>query len=170
MRKLTAAVFPQETRICTPLRSASRLGWPGCLSDMESFTQSLEARLVKSLAKRRVCVDRACDVLQPGAHFERKAESGRKFRNARAHGVDAKHEVVVGAGGDAHKAVLSPQGHGAAIGLEREQAGADLEAGHLGFVRGEPDGDDLRIREADGRDRDFVEGPSLAGAPLCGPP
>src|SRR5215218_9842590 len=70
------------------------------LSDMESFTQSFEARLVKGLAQRRVCVDRACDVLQPGAHFEREAESGRKLRNTRAHRVDTKHEMVIGAGGD----------------------------------------------------------------------
>src|SRR4051812_3282098 len=112
----------RTTRIGRPLRSTSRLGWPGCLSDMESFTQSFEARLVKGLAKRWMCVDRAGDVLQPSAHFEREAKSGRKFRNTRAHRMDAEYEMVVGAGGDAHKAVLRPQSHGAAIGQEREQA------------------------------------------------
>src|SRR3954447_14966850 len=127
-------------------------------SEMESFAQSYEARLVKGLAERRGRVDRACDVLQPGAHFEREPKGGRKFRNARAHGLDAEHQMVVGAGRHADEAVLRLQRHRAAVRLEGETADTDRVAGRPGLVRREPDGDDLRIREADSRDRGLVEG------------
>ena len=46
---------------------------------MQRLSEGPERRLLKGLAQGGMRVDRLCDILEPGAHFESQAERGRKF-------------------------------------------------------------------------------------------
>ena len=121
---------------------------------------------MEGFAQRRVGVDGERDVLEPRAHFERKRKGGRELRDAGADGMDAEHDMVVGARDDAHEALVVLQRHGPAVGAERKMADADLAMRGLGGVGREPHGDDLRVGEADRRNGDAIEGALLAGDDL----
>ena len=56
---------------------------------MQRVSQRRQRRFVEGLAHRGVSVDRQGHVFEPRAHFQRERKGGRKFRHARADGVDA---------------------------------------------------------------------------------
>ena len=78
-----------------------------------------------------------------------------------ADGLDAEHDMVVGARDDAHEAFVVLQRHGAAIGAEGKMADANFAMRGLGGVGREPHRDDLRIGEADRGNGDMIEGALL---------
>ena len=107
------------------------------------------------------------DVFQPRAHLQREAEGGRQFRHACADGLDAEHEVIVGA--RRRRARSRPRRRSVRArplaGRETCPTCTSWPAARGGVGR-EADGDDLRIGEADGGNRDGIEDAALAGDDL----
>ena len=101
---------------------------------------------------RRVGVDRAGDVLEPRAHFDRQRKGRRQFGDAGADGMDAEHDMVVGPRRDPDEPLVGLPGHRPAVGAEGEKARQNLAVRRLGRLGRQADGDDLRVGEADRRE------------------
>ena len=121
---------------------------------------------MEGFAQRRVGLDRQRDIFKASAHLERQGKRGREFGDAGADGVNSQNHIVVGARDDAHEALVVLQRHRPAIGAEGKPADADFAVRRLCGVGREPDGDDLRVGEADRGNGDAVEGALLAGDDL----
>ena len=129
---------------------------------MQRFAQSPQTGLVEGLTQGRMGVDCAADILKPRPHLEREREARSELRHARADGSDTQHQVIVGARGHAHEAVLVGQGERAAVGLEGELRHMHLAAGLARFLRREPHRHDLGIGEAHRGNHRAVEHASVA--------
>ena len=86
-------------------------------------------------AERWVRMYRHAKIGRRGAHLDGEAESRGQFRNAATDGLNAEHQMVVGPRDDPDEAFFGLQGHGAAIGRERELADRNGMAGIPRFVR-----------------------------------
>jgi hypothetical protein len=136
------------------------------LLDVERFSEGLEARFVQCFTQRRVGVNCARDVLQPGAHLESHAEARGKLGYATPDRVNTHDDVVVGPRDDAHEARLGAERHRSAIGVERKHADADVMPRRSSGLGPNADRDQLGIGEADRGDRRVVEGPATSGNDL----
>src|SRR5580658_8672407 len=95
-------------------------------SNMQRMPQPSKRRLMEGFAHGWMGVDGPRDVLEARAHLKRERKGCREFRHAGADGVNAEHDMVVGARDDAHEALVVLQRHCPPIGAERKEADPDF--------------------------------------------
>src|SRR5437868_9950254 len=125
--------------------------------DVDSLAQRAQAGFVNSLAERWMSVDGTAEVLQPGAHLKRQSEGARQFGYADADRGDAENQVIVGTRCNAHEAILTAQCQSAAVGCQWKHLDVHVVGGSARSLGRKAGGDNLRIGEADGRDRYGIE-------------
>lgn len=102
---------------------------------MQWVAERLQRRFLNCFAACRMRVNRAGDILEADAHFDRKRKCCRQFGNATADRVKAEDQIGVGTRHHPHEAILGLCGHGAAIGGERKLAKPDLATLRAGLFR-----------------------------------
>jgi hypothetical protein len=112
-------------------------------------------------------MDGSPDVLEPRPHLKREGEAGRQLRYALTYRLDAEHDVVVGTGDEAQKAVVGVERQGATVSRQWKVADLDAMCAGTRLVWRQTDRDDLRIGEAYGGDDHLVERTLLSRHDLC---
>ncbi len=88
-------------------------------------------------------------ISSPRTHFDCLSESRRQFGDTRADRLNSQNEMIVGARDDTDHAVVAFHRHGAAVGLERENADLDFMPGLARLVGRQAHRHDFRVGEAD---------------------